>query len=444
MEHNGICSKVILPFCPSYPKARQLFNSAIQRCPSSIIYCENEEDVILSVCRAVGRGQSIRIRSGGHNYEGYCLGNDRLTIDTSRMKSIEYKGGTIKIGSGITNEELYGFLRPYGYPFPSGTCPTVSAAGLTQGGGWGHSSRMLGLACDSLTEAELVDAGGRFIIANETSHANLFWALRGGGGGNFGVITSLSYRLLTVPCHVTYVDIRYPGIDESTAFAFLRTWQEWTETEENRFTPNSRIFNSQQEGMGIFLRGFFYGSPKEAEAAIQPFTDIRGADVSLRSVTFWEATELDASVYPKSETFRFAGRFAFGRFTDNQIRTITGLIKNRAAGSVYASVALYAMGGSIRDKCPCETAFFYRNAGFIIGIETVWEHDACQYENDVWIDSRYQCLRSLTEGSYINFPYLCTGNYMKAYYGGNAVRLADIKRQYDPRNVFCFPQSIRL
>ena len=303
--------------------------------------------------------------------------------------------------------------------------------------------RRAALACDSLEEAELVDAGGRFITASETSHPNLFWALRGGGGGNFGVVTSLSYRLFAKPSHVTYVNIRYSGIDESTAFCFLRTWQEWTEKDEIRFTPNSRIYNSEEEGMGIFLRGFFYGTPKEAAAAIQPFADIRGAEVSLCFVTFWEATEMDASVYPKSETFRFAGRFARGRFTDNEIRTITGLIKNRAEGAVYASVALYAMGGRVRDKCPCETAFFYRDAGFIIGIETVWENEACQYENDAWIESRYQCLRSLTDGSYINFPYLCTEDYMKAYYGGNAGRLSDIKRRYDPGNVFCFPQSIR-
>lgn len=381
MEASNICSKVILPFCPSYPEARQLFNRSIQKYPSAIIYCDNEEDVTRAVCLALKAGQSIRIRSGGHNYEGFCIGDNKLTIDTSQMKNIKLNGSIIKIGSGISNKELYGFLRQYGYPFPSGTCPTVSAAGLTQGGGWGHSSRMLGLACDSLTQVQLVDARGRFITASQTSHPNLFWALRGGGGGNFGVITSLSYHLEPAFCHVTYINIEYSNIDESTAFCFLKTWQEWTQREGRRITPNSRIYNSEKDGMGIFLRGFFYGSPEEAAAVIKPFENICEAQISLKYVTFWEATEIDASFYPSREKFRFAGRFAHGRFIDSQISAIIQMIKDRAEGASYASVALYAMGGKIRDKRSCDTAFFYRNASFIIGIETIWENNHCQFEN---------------------------------------------------------------
>lgn len=183
-------------------------------------------------------------------------------------------------------------MKQYGYPFPSGTCPTVNAVGLTQGGGWGHSSRMYGLACDSLVEAELIDASGRLITASEESHPDLFWALRGGGGGNFGVVTSLSYRLTPVVSHVTYVDIEYSRIDDLTALRFFQTWQAWTTGGEIRFTPNSRIFNSARDGMGIFLRGFFYGTPDEAEAAVQPFLDIQGAQVSFRYVTFGKPPKL--------------------------------------------------------------------------------------------------------------------------------------------------------
>lgn len=443
MENNMICNKIILPFCPSYPVDRQLFNRSIQKYPSAIIYCENEEDVIHAVRHAVRSGQNIRVRSGGHNYEGFCMGDNRITIDTSCIKNIHLENGFIKTGSGISNRELYRSLGQNGYPFPSGTCPTVNAAGLTLGGGWGHSSRMFGLACDSLIEADLVDACGRLVTARETSHPDLFWALRGGGGGNLGVVTSLSYRLPSKLFQVTYIDIRYSGVDESTAFRFLCTWQEWMEKEEPRFTPNSRLFNSEQEGMGIFLRGFFYGSPEEAVSAIKPFTDLRGARLWLQSMTFLEATEVDASFYPSSEKFRFAGRFSQGRYTDSEIDTIIQLIKERAKGSSFASVALYAMGGRIRDKHPFETAFFYRNASFIIGIETIWENDLFQRENLAWLYSRYQCLHSLTAGSYINFPYLGTEDYMYAYYGANARRLAGVKSRYDPCNVFCFPQSIR-
>lgn len=445
MISKYIYGKMILPFCPSYPKARLLFNRSINKYPSAIIYCNHKEDVVQAVRYAGRRGDIIRIRSGGHNYEGFCIGNNKLTIDTSHIKGIQFSNrtNTIKIGSGITNKELYGFLKQYGYPFPSGTCPTVNAVGLTQGGGWGHSARMFGLACDSLVEAELVDACGNFITASKTSHPDLFWALQGGGGGNLGVITSLSYHVVPKAWCVTYVNLQYSGIDEFTAFQFFKAWQEWAAKEEIRFTPNSRIYNSEQEGMGIFLRGFFYGTPKEAAVSLQPFMQIGGAEVSLQYVTFWEATEIDASFYPSFEKFRFAGRFAYGCFTDSQIHAILQLIKNRARGAAFASVAVYAMGGIIRRIHPWETAFYYRNANFIIGIETVWKETSAQCDNLAWIFSRYQCLHCLTNGSYINFPYLNTENYMRAYYGENACRLIEVKKQYDPNNLFCFPQSIR-
>ena len=234
--NTDLCSRIILPYCPSYESARQIFNRSIQKYPSSIIYCRNDDDAAQAVCYGASQKQEIRVRSGGHNYEGYCIGNGKMTVDTSPLKGIQLDNtGTLKIGGGVSNRELYHFLKQYGYPFPSGTCPTVNAVGLTQGGGWGHSSRMYGLACDSLVEAELIDASGRLITASEASHPDLFWALRGGGGGNFGVVTSLSYRLTPVVSHVTYVDIEYSRIDDLTALRFFQTWQAWTTGNEIRF-----------------------------------------------------------------------------------------------------------------------------------------------------------------------------------------------------------------
>ena len=265
MDQEKQCRKYVLPFCPNYHMDRQIFNRSIQKYPSVIIYCENEEDVKQAVRHAVDSGQTVRVRSGGHNYEGFSIGDNVVVIDTSHLKNISIceENNTVKIGSGVSNSELYGFLSKYNFPFPSGTCPTVNAVGLTQGGGWGHSARMFGLTCDLLVEADIVDAAGNLITANATWNSDLFWALRGGGGGNFGVITSLTYSLPPKFVYVTYVDIQYHNINEATALQFFRTWQEWTRGDENRFTPNSRIFNSARDGMGIFLRGFFYGSPQE-------------------------------------------------------------------------------------------------------------------------------------------------------------------------------------
>jgi len=408
------------------------------------VYCKSATDVAQAINFANQHQLTVRVRSGGHNYTGSCIGNNVLVIDTSHLKSkkISKISNTVRIGSGVNNKELYAFLGKYGYPFPSGTCPTVGAVGLTQGGGWGHSARMFGLACDSLLEVEIVDANGQLLVVNETCHPDLFWAIRGGGGGNFGVVISLCYRLPPKLFRVTYVDIRYSQVKESEAHCFFETWQKWLKQEDERFTPNSRIFNSAQEGMGIYLRGFYYGTPDEAQASLQPFLAVADAEATFEAVTFLEATKIDASFYPSSEQFRFAGRFAYGNFTSNQIENILQLVKNRAKGGTFASVALYALGGKVRDIASHKTAFFYRNAGYIIGIETIWEHPAAKQENINWIFKRSQYLQSITAGSYINFPYLPTDHYMKAYYGCNAFRLMHVKKRYDPNNLFCFEQGI--
>lgn len=445
MYMEPTCGRTILPCSPEYPAARQIFNRSIQRYPAAITYCETANEVNSAVCHALSHGQTIRVRSGGHNYEGYCIGDNVPVIDVSPLKFtvLNNSANTAVIGSGINNRELYEFLDQYRIPFPSGTCPTVSAAGITQGGGWGRSARTYGLTCDMLTQAELIDAKGRLLVANSHSHPDLFWALRGGGGGNFGVVTSLSYRLPAPVDYVTYVILRYPGADKQTAHQFFRTWQEWVRGDEFRFTPNTRIYNSERDGMGITMRGFFYGSPEETEAALQPFTEIDGAQFSLQYVTFGEATQIDASTYSESEQFRFAGRFSHRLYTDKEIGQILDLIRSRADGATYCSVALYAMGGRIRDKSPGETAFFYRNADYIMGLDTQWEDPAAKPASLQWLARRFGCLRSLTCGSYINFPYLPTTDYMNAYYGGNARRLAEVKMKYDPDNVFCFEQAIQ-
>lgn len=445
MLNQEICCGIILPDCPDYEEKRQIFNRSIQKYPSALIYCENVHEVQEAVLYAAAHGLDIRVRAGGHNYEGFCTGNRKIVIDTSSLKhmSICEEDHRVKIGSGVNNGELYRFLSLYGYPFASGTCPAVNAVGLTQGGGWGHSARMFGLTCDLLTEAELVDAWGNLIVANECSHSDLFWAIRGGGGGNFGVITSLCYRLLPACPLVTYVEIQYSEVSEETALCFFRVWQEWVQKEEIRFTPNSRIFNSEKEGMGIFLRGFFYGEPEDAWETVRPFLALCGARSSFRYVTFPEAVRIDGAIYPSSEIFRFAGRFARGTYTDCQIHTILGLVRERARGAVYASIALYALGGRVRDLPPGGTAFYYRDADYIMGLETVWKSPDAELENLSWLQSRYPVLCSLTVGSYINFPYLCTENYMNAYYGCNARRLMCVKEKYDPCNLFCFAQSIK-
>lgn len=273
LYEDGLTGVIITPCQEEYEKARQEWNRAVQKFPEVIVYCSQVSDIQNAIHYARRHEMGIRIRSGGHHYQGYSTGNGVLVIDVSPMKDIRLSdsGKCVVMESGVQNREVYNFVGEKGYPFPGGTCPTVGAAGYTLGGGWGYSSRFLGLGCDSLKAAEIVNYEGKILTADETCNPDLFWALRGAGGGNFGVVTSLTYKLPPRITAVTLVELEYisPGLEEMAGF--LGVWQKWLVSLDPRITMNISMYNSPQDGLGIFGRGLFYGSAEEAAFILNPF-----------------------------------------------------------------------------------------------------------------------------------------------------------------------------
>ena len=445
MNSNCAFPEIILPGSPGYQQARQIYNRSIQRFPAAIVYCENEQDVAFAIHEARRRGCTVRVRGGGHNYEGFCIGDNVIVLDMRRMNrsAIDPTLGIVRIGAGVQNAALYELTGRAGYPFPSGTCPTVGAAGLTQGGGWGMSARMFGLTCDSLIGARLIGSNGTLHRVSEASEPDLFFALRGGGGGNFGVVTELAYRLPPRLFDVIYVNIAASGMALATGVEVFSRFQAWLRQDDFRFTPLCRIFNSADLGYGFFVRGIYYGTRTQATASLQPFLTLPGVTVTMMETTFLDAIRTVEQGYPPYDKFRDAGRFAPQAFSRQEMQRIVSLIAMRAAGAEYASIGLFGLGGRVRATAPRETAFFYRDAPYIIDLETRWEHNAAEPAVLEWMYPRYAYLESITPGAYINFPSLLNRNYMQAYYGGNAQRLRRIKLAYDPSDLFCFPQSIR-
>ncbi len=438
------CGSVIVPGSRVYNKARQIFNRSIQKYPASIIYCEDEDAVIRAVQAAGKTGHTVRVRSGGHNYEGFSVGNCAEAIDVSCMNTVmlDEASGTLTAGPGVLNSALYETMGAYGYPFPSGTCPTVAVAGLTQGGGWGLSARMFGLTCDSLVSATLIDACGRRHMADAAHEQELFFALRGGGGGNFGVVTSLTYRLPPKLFQVTYVEIEASSVSKAIAAEFIICFQQWLLMGDRRFTPLARVFHTPEEPRGLVLRGIFYGGESQARASLAAFLSL-GLDGVFKEMTFLQAIRIVEAGYPPHERFTTGGRFAYAPFSIAEARRIVSIIDELAGGSMNASVSLYGLGGAVAAIAPDETAFFYRRAINIIALSTDWEDPAANGVNLAWFAPRYRVLEGVTFGSYVNFPNLENRDYMRAYYGRNAARLRCIKGRIDPENLFCFPQSIR-
>ncbi len=448
MNYNftQLTGEVITPDNPYYTVARQEFNRSIQKFPLAIVFCKTPQDVSNAVQWCRKYRVSLRIRSGRHNYEGYSTGNNVLVIDLSKMQaiSIDKCANQVTVQGGVNFRQFYAYVSSLGYPFPGGSCPTVGAAGYALGGGWGYSARCFGLGCDNLEELLIVDDMGKIIVASPTQNSDLFWACQGGGDGNFGVVVSLTFRLPAKVDRVTFVEIYYPNTSTQKQAAFFEIWQDWLETADCRITMTAAMYNGPDEGTAIYARGLFYGSPDDVEEVLQPLLDFDGAQPTIEYLSFFDAIQRIENSYPTSQKFKSTGRFAVEEYDTSTLLGLTSLIADPPKGSVYAAITLYAMGGRIQCVCPSETAFYYRNARYIIGFQTVWEDDQYAEQNIQWLNKRFPYLKKVTQGSYVNFPYNNLPQYMIDYYGGNAQRLMAVKRKYDPSNTFHFPQSIPL
>jgi hypothetical protein len=368
-----------------YNELRQDYNRAVQKYPLAIVYCREKDDVCNAVRWAEEHGVSLRIRSKGHHCEGYSNGNCTLIIDVSEMTGIDLneEAGLLFLQGGVTHETVCSFVSSRGYPFPGGTCPAAGVVGCALGGGWGLSCRYLGLGCDSLVEIELVNFEGKLIRASLAHNADLFWACRGAGAGNFGVIVSMTFSLPERVGKVTLIEIDYLHRSRPEQEAFLEAWQKWLHDADNRVTLIARIYNSPEDGPAMLVRGIFYGEPDEAARILKSFLDLDAAVLNLESVSFLEAATLLGSACPPFELFTSASRFVGRDLEPGEINRAVDLIQDRAPGSVFAGLSLYALGGRVAQVGTDETAFFYREAHYIIRLETVWEDELFARDNTV-------------------------------------------------------------
>ncbi|MFZ5967393.1 MAG: FAD-binding oxidoreductase [Bacillota bacterium] len=439
MGFEGLTGKVIRPFDPGYEKARQEYNRAINEYPIAIVYCRDNEDVANAIRWSRKNRIEPRIRSGGHNYEGYSTGTGKLVIDTTLMSKVEVDTtkDIVKVQAGTRLRKLYEVLYEHGYAFPGGTCPTVAISGLVLGGGIGLSARYLGLTTDSLIEAEMVDAEGNVLIANKRCNPDLFWALRGAGGGNFGVVTWYKFRLKKKVDQITLIQLRWDK-NKPARFRFLSVWQEWLKNLDRRISAFGGIYNQ-----GAFLNAFFYGEPEEAEIILKPILDIPDITFErIEYVDFIDAVNAVGEIYPKSEKFKDTGRFVYKDLSQDELCTIISIL-DEAPTEDNSYFKVYSLGGAVKAVAVDKTAFFYRQANYIMAVSSTWEEDAEAPIHKEWVAKGFDYIKHLTTGSYVNFPYSKLRDYERAYYGEYVERLRSIKEEYDPCNVFNFPQSIR-
>ncbi len=378
------------------------------------------------------------IRGGGHSYEGFSQ-SERIVIDTRLMNSIELAPSkqSVFIGGGAALGDVYSALGPKGITIPAGSCPPVGVSGHVQGGGFGEFARPFGLACDSLLSVDLVNADGVEITASETENSDLFWAIRGGGGGSFGVATRYQFRTHAVS-ELTSFGVTWLLRGERALDA-CKDWQKWIATAPDFVTSFLRIDVSHSQNVTLHAAGLGLCSEAKLQAELQKITREKPNHQRLEPMNIVQAVHHFAggnayqSVHMKAKS-----DYLYEPLSDDGIRALfAGLQKHQG---ITATMDGY--GGAIAKVAPTATAFAHRKALCCIQYSTSFEPEKTE-ASLASMKEFYDGLRGYMSGEcYVNYPDLDLKNYAAAYWGENLARLKQIKASVDPTNFFQHAQSI--
>jgi FAD/FMN-containing dehydrogenase len=442
-----LTGEVVGPFDPGYPAARQDNNRRFDRFPRYVVFCRTVRDVQNAVLWSQQHGVPLRARSGRHSYEAYSLVNGGVVIDVSALDQVELRGDTARIGAGATLGQVYDGLWAAGrVTIPGGGCTGVGIAGLTLGGGFGFLDRLLGLTSDSLLGLEMVDAGGRLVRADARTNAELFWASRGGGGGNFGVATGFTFRPFPVD-YVTVFSVVWPW---QAARAVFGAWQAWAqpETLDRRLTPILILSRG-----GVNAIGEFVGPKDELERLIAPLVaSSPPSSVKVVHETYIEAVHrfvgdaedpphrwaADRPADPALDKFKNTSAFQFEDLPPDAVDTM--LAELERAPSPNTEVQFNLHGGAEADFAA--SAYPWRGARFSLQYQAYWSDPAEGPALIRWVLGFRRAMLPWTRGAYVNYIDADIRDWPRAYYDDNVERLVRVKRRWDPRNVFDFPQGL--
>ncbi|AEY90214.1 lipoprotein [Streptomyces hygroscopicus subsp. jinggangensis 5008] len=454
---------LVRPGDASWKTAHQLYNTRFDGLkPAAVAYVAHTADIRTALAYAHAHGVKVSIRNGGHSYAGYSSGDNRLIVDVSRLNRVRASGGQAVVGAGAKLIDVYRALAAKGVTIPAGSCPTVGVSGLVLGGGHGVASRAYGLTCDSLTQATLITADGKQLTANASTNKDLFWALRGAGNGNFGVVTELQFRTHAAPQAVTAY-LTWPW---AKAAKVLKAWQEWGPSQPDEIWSSLHLECSPGRTPAISVACFSLGTYGELQNAVDRLAHLAGADassVSLRRRGYEQAMEIyagcssfssDAQCHLPGSTPGRSPQGRLGRetyaarsdFFDRSLSAagIQAVLKQIAAVRGGAgSIAFTALGGAVNRVSPTATAFVHRRSRMLAQYIASWGAGASGSTAQSWLTSAHQAMQPYASGAaYQNYSDPTLKDWKKAYYGDAAARLAKVKQQYDPQRFFSYAQGL--
>jgi FAD/FMN-containing dehydrogenase len=456
---DAIAGEVVLPDSPGYDLAYRTLNARFDHVRSqAVVRCGSPEDVVEALRFARRHGMPVATRGGAHCFGGRSS-TEGLLVDVTPMHSVEISGGTVTVGGGTRLGEVYESLLDDDLTVPGGSCPSVGIAGLALGGGLGIVGRKHGLTSDHLLGVQIVLADGRVVECDEHHEDDLFWALRGAGPGNFGVVTALTFRTMRAPS-ATNFHLTWPF---SEAAAAIEAWQSWAPVAPEELAVSLVIGASAEFDAppSVEVFGVMLGTESDTDELIGQLVGRARSDpasafrqqMSFRETTrYWgeraardrvegepPGQELRGHRFIKSEFFR--------RYLSAEVieALLANFVKGRVAGQ-SRELDFSPWGGAYNRVSADATAFVHRDDLYWLKHATEVDPDASSAEKEAahdWVTRSWEVVHSWGTGRvFPNFPDPDLEDWARAYYGGNLDRLMRIKARHDPGNVFRFHQSL--
>ncbi|MCF7559262.1 FAD-binding oxidoreductase [Sabulilitoribacter multivorans] len=448
MSYQDLSGEVITPKDTNYENARAIYNAMIDKKPAVIVKCKNDQDVVNAVNYARDHNIEVSIRSGGHNGAGLALVDDGLVIDLSGMKGITINAATktATIQSGNTLNDVDAATHEYGLALPSGIIGTTGIGGITLGGGIGYLSRKGGLTIDNLLECKVVLASGELVTANKDENADLFWALRG-GGGNFGVVISFKFKLIEIK-NVYAGPMFWPIERAKEAMMFYDNLTKNASNDLYGFfafliVPPAEPFPEHLWNKNVCGVVWNYTGPIEkADEVFKPIREFGPPILDfVGEIPMPALNGMFDALYPPGMQWYWRAHY-IKELTPKSIEV--NIQHGSKIPTMHTTTHLYPVDGACHDVSNSETAWANRDARWaqvIVGVDPDPEN-AEKVTN--WCKNYFDDLTPYAMGgAYVNFMMNEGQERIKAAYKGNYERLVEVKTKYDPTNFFHVNQNIK-
>ena len=446
---GSVKGKVVLRDDPNYEGVRKIWNAMIDRRPAVIVRCATEDDVPSAIRFARQNGLDISIRGAGHNIAGNAVCDGGMMIDLSTMKNIRVDVARRRayVEPGATLADFDEAVQAHGLATPVGINSTTGISGLTLGGGFGWLTRKYGMTIDNLASTDVIAADGKKLRASENENADLFWALRG-GGGNFGVVTQFEFKLHPVGPEILAGLIVFP-LDQ--AKRVLRQYREFVESAPEelsvwvvlRQAPPLPFLAKEVHGKGVVVLAVFYaGDMAEGEKLIAPlrrFGDAHSEHIGPQPYVQWQKA-FDPLLTPGARNYWKSHNFT--EFRDEALDTMIQFANRLPSPQCEIFIGLIA---GAANRVPADAmAYGHRDAKFVLNVHGRWDDAAHDETCIAWARAFFKASAPYASaGAYVNFMTEDESDRVAAAYGANYARLIQTKRRYDPENVFHLNQNIK-